>query len=128
MRQSRATSGRCLTAVALAVAVVLAAACGESGSEPAPEPAAGVAPEVAGSATQFADCADWNQGSEAERRATLLDLRGQLTAQSDPGAESVLPDDRAYELFEQSCQEEYAAHLRLYKLYVRAAAFEPLRP
>lgn len=127
MRQSRATSGRCPIAVALAVAAVLAG-CGESVSGSPPEPAAGVTPEVAGSATQFADCADWNDGSEAERRATVLDLRGQLTAQSDPGAESVLPDDRAYELFEQACREGYAAHLRLYKLYVRAAAFEPLRP
>jgi hypothetical protein len=127
MRQSRATSGRCLIAVALAVAAVLAG-CGDSGSEPAPEPAAGVGPEAAGSVAQFADCGDWNAGSDAERRATVEDLRGQLTAQSDAGAESVLPDERAHELFEQSCREGYAAHLRLYKLYVRAAAFEPLRP
>lgn len=115
-----------LIAAALAAAVL--GACGDSGSEPDPAPAAGVGREAAGSVAQFADCADWNGGTAAEREATILELRGQLTSQSDAAADSVLPDERAYELFEQACREEYAAHLRLYKLYTRAAAFEPLRP
>ncbi len=39
----------------------------------------------------------------------------------------MLSDERAYEVFEHACEQSYADHLRLYKLYVKAAAFEPLR-
>lgn len=125
MRRLQVTGRRGLAMVALGAAAILGA-CGESDSDP--EPVSGVGREAAGSVTQFADCADWNAGTEAERQATIVDLRGQLTAQSDAGAASVLPDERAHELFMNACEERYAASLRLYKLYVRAAAFEPLRP
>ena len=34
-----------------------------------------------------------------------------------------LPEDEAYDLFERFCDKEYASAFKLYKLYVRAAAF-----
>ena len=40
----------------------------------------------------------------------------------------MLSDERAYELFQHACKQSYADHLRLYKIYVRAAPFERLRP
>lgn len=107
------------------LATSLLAACGESSDPPT---AGAVGQEVAGSVTQSADCGDWNAGTEAERQATIEDLRGQLTSQTDAAEQSVLSDERAYELFEHACAQEYSQGLRLYKLYVRAAAFEPLRP
>lgn len=132
MGRSRATrrlrvSVAPLVAAALVGAALLVNACGESDS-PEPSQASPVGIESAGSVAQLADCADWNGGTEAERRATVVELRGQLTSQTDAAADSLLPDDRAYEVFMHSCEEDFAAGLRLYKLYVRAAAFEPLRP
>lgn len=119
---------RALSSSAAVACVTLLAACGGSGGGGEEPAASGVGVERAGSVAQTADCADWNAGTEAERQATIVDLRGQLTSQTDAAAQSVLPDDRAYELFENACEQEYAQSLRLYKLYVRAAAFEPLQP
>lgn len=106
------------------LASAIAAACSNDSKQPASE---GVRPKVAGSAAQFANCREWNAATVKQRKVTVRDLRGQLTAQSDPDARSVLSDARAYELFQRSCKESYASELRLYKLYVRAQAFEPLR-
>jgi hypothetical protein len=39
-----------------------------------------------------------------------------------------LPDDEAYDLFERACEPEYASAFKLYKIYVRAAAFQPAQP
>jgi len=116
----------------LAAAVALGAglgACGGSESEgPRRGPAGGgVRPEVSGSAAQLANCGEWKAATPPQRRATVEDLRDQLTEQGDPRARSVLSDQRAYELFQRACRASYADKLRLYKLYVRAAPFEPLR-
>ena len=87
----------------------------------------GVGPVRANSTAQFASCADWRRGSEEERYATIADIRGQLTVQTDPDATSDLPDDAAYAMFEKVCALSYSDSLRLYKLYARAQAFAPLR-
>lgn len=93
----------------------------------AEEPGAGpVGTQRAGSVVQFADCDDWRAGAPAERRATLVELRGQLTPQSSETAESPLRDSRAYEILQKACGPDYAGSLRLYKLYVRAQGFAPL--
>ena len=80
----------------------------------------------AGSVTQFADCDDWRAGTPAERRATVVELRGQLTPQGSETAESPLSDGRAYQILQKACSPDYAGSLRLYKLYVRAQGFAPL--
>lgn len=83
-------------------------------------------PERAGSVTQYADCDDWRKGSAPQRRATVVELRSQLTAQTSESTESPLADPRAYEILQKACTPDYAGSLRLYKLYVRAQGFAPL--
>jgi hypothetical protein len=114
------------------VALTLAAGCGGDDGPAAGAKGAGAAKakpvgiERAGSVTQYADCDDWRAGSPAERRATVSELRGQLTPQTSETAESPLADERAYEILQKACEPDYAGSLRLYKLYVRAQGFAPL--
>jgi hypothetical protein len=110
---------------AAAILVTLAAAgCGSDGEQaPRAQP---VGEANQGSVVQVADCRDWRKGSLAEKRATVVALRGQLTPQSSETAESPLPDERALEILDNSCRPAYASSLRLYKLYVRAQAFARL--
>lgn len=120
----------------VAAALVAAIAIAGCGDDESPRPAAerpsataSVAPvgePNQGSVVQFADCDDWRKGSEAAKQATIVELRDQLTLQSDPDAESPLSDERAFEIFESSCAPSYAGSLRLYKLYARAQGFAPL--
>jgi hypothetical protein len=119
-------AGKLSRAAALVAVLALLAGCGDS-EEPEPEPASqGVGQVVGESTAQLSNCGDWVRGTEDERYATIADIRGQLTPQSSETAESDLSDDAAYEMFESSCEEEWAASLRLYKLYARAQAFAPL--
>jgi hypothetical protein len=74
----------------------------------------------------LAQCRDWNAGTEAQKQATIDDIRSSLTPQSQEESGTALSDERAYELFERSCKEEFAQGFKLYKLYARAAAFAPL--
>lgn len=121
-------------AVTAVLAVVVLAGCGEEEAQPvsataAAASAAGAQPVgdlSGGSVAQFADCGDWRAGSPAERAATVRVLRGQLTPQRSRSAASPLPDERAYAVFEKACAQDYAASLRLYKLYVRVQGFAPL--
>lgn len=118
---------RALAAAALA-ALVAAAGCGGGDDEsPARASAKPVGAASAGSVVQFADCRDWRAGTEEERFATIEVLRGQLTPQRSETAESPLSDERAYEILDKACSQSYAGSLRLYKLYVRAQGFAPLR-
>ncbi len=48
-----------------------------------------------------------------------------LVAKACRGAE-IFPDDRAYEVFQEACAQGIDS-LRLFKLYARVQAFEPLR-
>ncbi len=78
--------------------------------------------EVAGTTAGLANCGEWKRATPRQRQRTVEDLRGQLTAQDDAKARSVLSDERAYEVFQRACRQSYADGLRLYKLYVHAAA------
>jgi hypothetical protein len=121
---SRATAAL-LAAVALGIG-----GCGEGDSDDdaaAAPGVEGVGPVRANSTAQFASCRDWRRGSEEQRYATIADIRGQLTAQTDPDAVSDLPDEAAYEIFDKVCATGYSESLRLYKLYAHAQAFAPLR-
>jgi hypothetical protein len=111
-------------ASAVLAALLLASGCGGDDGEAGP--AKPVGESSAGSVVQFADCRDWRRGTPAERHATIDALRGQLTPQRSKTAESPLPDERAYEVFQKACSPDYAGHLRLYKLYVRVQGFAPL--
>ena len=106
----------------------LLAGCANDGSSQGPRSGGGVRSEVAGTTAALANCGEWKRATPKQRRFTVEDLRGQLTEQSSKSARSVLSDERAYEIFEHACRQNYANELRLYKIYVRAAAFEPLRP
>jgi hypothetical protein len=114
------------------VAALAFGACGEGDSDdPASagggEDVVGIGPVRANSTAQFASCSDWRRGSEEERYATIADIRGQLTVQTDPDAASDLADEAAYAMFQKVCATGYSDSLRLYKLYARAQAFAPLR-
>jgi hypothetical protein len=102
----------------------LAGCGGDATGQDSPEH--GVGEEVGGSVAALAQCRDWNAGTEAERRATIADIRSSLTPQSQEESRTSLSDERAYELFEDSCDVEFAQGFELYKLYARAAAFAPL--
>ena len=119
------------TRLALAVLVALMAftGCGDSSeSDDRAAEAEGVGPVVAGSTAQFADCRDWRHGTVEDRYATIEDIRGQLTPQSSETAESDLPDDDAYRMFQKTCATDFSDSMRLYKLYATAEAFAPLNP
>ena len=112
------------------VAAALLAGCGDTGDDP-PKPvrvaAQSVGERTAGSVVQFADCDDWRRGTKAERKATVLELRDQLTLQGSRSNASPLSDERAYAKLQKACTAtDYAGSLRLYKLYVRAQGFAPL--
>jgi hypothetical protein len=113
-------------AVVATLCGALLAGCGDDGSRQGPR-SGGVRPAVAGTTASLANCGEWKRATPKQRRVTVEDLRGQLTAQDDRTARSVLSDERAYEVFQHACKQSYADGLRLYKLYVKAAAFEPLR-
>jgi hypothetical protein len=106
------------------IAVALAG-CGGDGTDQGTT-AQGVGEQVGGSVAPLAQCRDWNAGTEAERRATIADIRSASTPQSQEESGTSLSDERAYELFEHSCAVKFAEGFELYKLYARAAAFEPL--
>jgi hypothetical protein len=115
------------SAFALALVLLAAALIGCGGDATGQDPAArGVGQEVGGSVAALAQCRDWNAGTEAEKQATIADIRSSLTPQSQAESGTALSDERAYELFEHSCAEEFAQSFQLYKLYARAAAFAPL--
>jgi hypothetical protein len=108
------------------IAAALLAGCG--GNAPSePQGLSGVGPVSAGSQAQYADCEHWNSGTAEDKLATIADIRGQLTPQDSRNSDSGYPDEAALELFDRVCSYEFAAKLRLYKLYARAAAFAPLR-
>lgn len=117
-----------LTACALAVAAAAAlSACGEEDAS-GDEAVGGVGQERVGSVAALAQCSDWNEGTEEERRATIPDIQAQLNQAGADGPTPGLPADEAYDLFERACANEYAAGFRLYKIYARAAAFSRLAP
>ena len=128
-RPTTARRARLLAAAALAAAAVAGTGCGEDGSQGTPAESAveGVGPIRANSSAQFADCRHWRRGSVEERYATIAEIRGQLTPQGSATAESDLPDEVAYEIFDKTCASDGSDSLRLYKLYAPAQAFAPLR-
>lgn len=105
----------------LAIGAALAGCGGDtSGNEAGSGPPGVVAP------LNVADCADWNEASVEERLSTVGEIRrytgGRVAGAGGEGV--VLSDERAYDLFENYCANEFARGFKLYKLYGRAAAFD----
>ena len=117
----------------LALAALTIAGCGsgddESTTAAGADAAAEAEPlgeETAGSVAQLAQCRDWVRGDEAEKLATIADIRSQVNLQDSGFDAPPLSDDEAMELFDGACAEPYAAGFRLYILYARGAAAAPL--
>ena len=105
-----------------AVAALLVAGCGGETSQ---GPSDDVGPALA-APINLADCRDWNAATPDERIGTIDQIQnfvGGPAPGTGSGTGTVLDDDRAYDLFETACANEYARGFRLYKLYSRAAAF-----
>jgi hypothetical protein len=109
------------------VGLALLTGCGEDDAED--EPAAkGVGPVKVGSVAAGAQCRHWNRGTEAEKLVTISDIRSQINLESGTVETPALTDDQAGELFDHACAEDFAAGLKLYKLYAQRAGFQPLAP
>jgi hypothetical protein len=107
--------------VALAGGCLALAGCLGSG-DGTPSQSAG---PTFGTPVRLADCSDWRAATPSQRSAVIEGVRavsGGPTG-SPAGNGAVLPDDRAYELFDNYCQADFAKRFKLYKLYTRAAAF-----
>ena len=126
------TSSRHRHAAAGLVAGALALGLGACGGGPEPEAGAAgeadaVGQQLGGSVAQLAQCRDWNAGTEAQRVATIEDIRSHVNLE-DTGVEaSELSDAEAMEVFDNGCDEPAADGYRLHVMYARAAAFKPLR-
>jgi hypothetical protein len=106
----------------MALAVV---GCGaDEDAEPAGEP---VGQEVGGSVAGFAQCRDWKGASEADKLATIEEIRSQVNREDAGVTASALTDDEAMDVFESGCSKPYADGFRLHVMYARAAAFKPLQ-
>ena len=106
------------------MSTVALAGCSESGGNP---PVSGAGPEL-DVPLRLADCADWNRASVSEKLATVNQVEAFAggPSGSPAGHGTTLPNDRAFRLFENYCSADFASAFKLYKLYTRAAAFEPL--
>jgi hypothetical protein len=104
--------------------VLAASSAGCMGSDEA-EPQTQGAGVGIGRPVQLVNCADWREASVRERQATVQALEEFAGGRSgSPGGRgATLEEDEAYDLFERSCDKEFARGFKLYKLYTRAAAF-----
>jgi hypothetical protein len=112
-----------LAALALTLALV-AAGCGDGDGDGSAEP---VGEELGGSVAQLVQCSDWVGASESEKLATIDDIRSHVNQRDSGVTASELSDDEALEVFDHGCANPGAESFRLYVMYARAAAFEPLR-
>jgi hypothetical protein len=103
---------------------LLLAGCGDSAGD---DDASPVGQELGGSVAQLVQCRDWLGASEPQKLATIADIRSQVNREDAGVTASALTDAEAMEVFDNGCDEAYAAGFRLHLLYARAAAFKPLR-
>ena len=82
---------------------------------------------IGGSVAPLATCADWKGATEAERLATIDEIRTQLAAQDSGISAPELTDEEAGEMFDTACRPSWAAGFRLYKLYARGVGFVELK-
>jgi hypothetical protein len=107
--------------VLLALAALAVIACGGDSSS---DPAGGAGPAQFQANARESDCEDWKQLSTEERLSVIGGITGEFGAPVREGRPVTLPDKQAYDLFERYCEQPYAKRFKLYKLYIRAAAFQ----
>jgi hypothetical protein len=109
------------TAAVLLLGLAMAGCGGSDGGDE------GGGPESLDQPIELADCTDWEEGSVDERLGTIRQIRtfigGPVPGTGGTGV--TLDDEKAYDLFEEACSESIAQGFTLYKIYVRAAAFNP---
>jgi hypothetical protein len=106
----------------VACGALLAAGCGDDEDRSDPGSSALGSPDVQTSARE-ADCLDWNRASVEDQQVIVESI-----AEYEGGGPSgtvgrTMPTEQAYEVFERFCERDYASAFKLYKIYVRAAAF-----
>lgn len=108
-------------------AALLATGCGDDSGSPGDEPEVKpVGQDLGGSVASLANCADWVEGSEDEKLATVEAIRAQLNRGDAAVDAPPLSDEEALDVFDGACSESFASEFRLYVLYARAAGFAPL--
>lgn len=107
----------------LAAGLVAVAGCGDGTYQTA---AQALGEEKSGSVAPLVQCRDWVTGTEAEKLATIRDIRSQINLESATVETPPLSDDEAQEVFDSACSNKFAQSFRLYVLYSRAAGFAPL--
>ena len=113
---------RQVTVVLACLAAALAAGCGDSDDASDSGSSALGSPEVQTTARE-ADCTDWNDATVEERQIIVESIAKFEGGAPTGTAGRTLPNDQAYEVFQRFCEKDYAAAFKLYKIYVRAAAF-----
>jgi hypothetical protein len=100
------------------------AGCGSSSGQPAP----GAIGSQFGVPLRLASCSDWRKSSYRERIDTvnLLEKFAGGPSGSPAGHGVTLPDDKAYKYLDIHCRQAFDSNVKLYKLYVRGAAFQKL--
>lgn len=122
-------NGRSQRTLRLAAAPICCVAliCGCGGSSHSKTQVVGTTTRGVGEAIRLANCTDWRNGTVAQRRQTVVELRefagGQVGSSSGIQRGPVLLDASAYKLFQSYCANYFARGFRLYKLYTRSAAF-----
>lgn len=105
--------------------LVALAGCGSGDGGDARE-AKPLGQERAGSVAPLVQCRDWVKGNEAEKLATVEEIRRQINLEDGPVKAPPLTDEEAMSVFDNACSESFAAGFRLYVLYARAVGFAPL--
>ena len=119
------SSARGLFLIASLAGVCLAG-CGSESSADSGE-AEPLGQDLGGSVAHLAQCSDWNAGSQAEKLATIADIRSQVNREDAGVSASSLTDEQAMEVLDNGCSNPGSDGFRLHIMYARAAAFEPLR-
>jgi hypothetical protein len=115
-------------APALTLCVGLLLGCGGGSDDAADRDSAALGSPDVQTSTREADCNDWNAASVEEQQIIVASI-GEFEGGAPTGtAGRTLPDDEAYDLFQRFCEKDYASAFKLYKIYVRAAAFQSVEP
>jgi hypothetical protein len=122
-RPAAPTFRRLILVAAFAAAAV--AGCGD-GDGTSDGDAEAVGEVRVGTVAPLAQCRDWLGADADERIATIEDIRRQVNTGDLEHENAELTDEQAADVFDGACENDFAAGFRLYKLYYRAAAFQPL--
>jgi len=121
----RRARGSLIHVAAVICAIALLGGCG--GSSHSTTRATGGSNAGVGESLRFDSCTDWRRATEAQRRATVAQLRkfagGPVGSSGGIKHGPVLGDDRAYKILQSYCSNYFARGFKLYKLYVHAAGF-----